>query len=142
AVFHAAADHRLDRFRAGLDVEDFEIEPVLLENAAALAEFGDAGVPRAALRDRDFQVLLRPGDAVRAGDDRERSKRYDEGCPRHCCFSRGRGAHMLQRQQRLYEPIPANASSAPTQNWARQVDDRRWMMAFQRERMERCPNAE
>ena len=55
---HAAADHRLDRFRAGLDVEDFEVEPVLLEDAAALAELGDAGIPGAALGDRDLQSGL------------------------------------------------------------------------------------
>src|SRR5262249_6233057 len=63
---HAAADHRLDRFRAGLHVEDFEVETVLLENAAALPELGDACVPGAALRDRNLQRVLRSGAAVRA----------------------------------------------------------------------------
>jgi len=33
-----AADQRLDRFRSGLGVEDFQVEPMLLEDAAALAE--------------------------------------------------------------------------------------------------------
>jgi hypothetical protein len=39
----AAADQRLDGFRPGLDVEDLEIEPVLLENASALAELATLG---------------------------------------------------------------------------------------------------
>jgi len=53
-----------------------------------------------------------------------------------------RGAHMLQRRRGLYEPIPAMCIKRPDRNLARQVDDRRWMMAFQRERTERCPSAE
>src|SRR5262249_40881019 len=128
--------------RAGLDVKDLEVEPVLLENAGALAELGDAGVPGAALRDRDFQGLLRPGDAARARDDRKRGKRRDECCPRHCCSSRGSRRGVLQRRRQLYEPIAASAASELWRNWARQVDDRRWMMALQRERTERCPSAE
>jgi hypothetical protein len=32
---------------------------MFLENAAALAEFGDAGILGAALRNRDFQRVLR-----------------------------------------------------------------------------------
>ena len=71
---HAAADHRLDRFRTGLDVEDLEIEAVLLEDAAALAELGDAGIPSATLRNRHPQRLLRPGASGRAGNYRERGQ--------------------------------------------------------------------
>jgi len=88
---------RLDRFGAGLDVKDLEIEPVLLENAAALAELGNAGVPGAALRDCDLQCLLRAGDTPPARHDREHGQRGDERCPRHvvppevdCCSSRSR----------------------------------------------------
>src|SRR5437867_12571909 len=65
---HAAADHRLDRFRARLDIEDFEIETVLLEDAAALTELGDAGIPGATLRDRYLKSLLRPCACDRAGE--------------------------------------------------------------------------
>jgi hypothetical protein len=114
ADIHAAADHRLDRFRAGLDVEDFKIEPVLLEDAAALAEFGDTGVPSAALRDRNFQRFLRPAIAARAGGQSERAEGRDQLCPCHyvppvvaascrCCDR----DHMSRYAPRLQADAPA-----------------------------------
>ena len=54
----AAGDHRLDRFRACRRIEDIEIEAVLLENAAALAEFGNAGIPGAFLRDGHLERVV------------------------------------------------------------------------------------
>jgi hypothetical protein len=92
---HAAADHRLDRFRAGLDVENLEIEPMLLEDAAALAELGDAGVPGTTLRDGDPQRVFRPGALARAGNHRERAKRGSERSLYHYASSHGRPACIL-----------------------------------------------
>src|SRR5437762_3046348 len=43
----------------GLGVEHVEIETVLLEDPAALAELRDRGIPVAALAHRDLQGLLR-----------------------------------------------------------------------------------
>jgi hypothetical protein len=42
-----------------LDVKDFEIVAVFRENAATLAELGDASIAGAALRDCDLACLLR-----------------------------------------------------------------------------------
>ena len=47
---------------------------MLLEDAAALAEFGDAGVPGAVLRDGDLERVLGGGAADRA---RKREDRKD-----------------------------------------------------------------
>ena len=41
---------------------------MLLEDAAALAELGYAGIPGAALRDGDLQALLRPRSVARDND--------------------------------------------------------------------------
>src|SRR5712672_2969524 len=41
----AARDQCLDRFRPGRGIEDFKLQPVLLEDAAAQPELGNAGVP-------------------------------------------------------------------------------------------------
>ena len=85
-----------------LDVEDFEIEPVLLEDAAALAELGDAGVPGAALRNRNLQRLLRPGVAAGAGGHASVHSGRDNFAlvigflpvaARHCC----RGSDHMSR---------------------------------------------
>src|SRR4029453_102817 len=54
----------------------------------------------------------------------------------------GRGPRVLQRRRQLYEPIAASASSELRRNWARQVDDRRWVVVLHSERTERCPSAE
>ena len=72
----AAADEGLDRFRSGGGIEDIEIESVLLENAAALAELGKAGVPGAFLRNGDFERVVgerRRGRCRRAPKYRERA---------------------------------------------------------------------
>ena len=57
----------LDRFRAGGGIENIEIKPVLLEDAAALAEFGKAGIPGALLRDGDLERVFgeRPSGCCR-----------------------------------------------------------------------------
>src|SRR5262249_16464720 len=102
---HAAADHRLDRFRAGLDVEDFEIEPVLLENAAALAELGDARVPGAALRARDLPALFRPPHPAPSPPPpimlRTAARVVSIAAPVSFVPPVNRGPHMLQRGRRL-----------------------------------------
>ena len=51
---------RNDRFRSGLDIENFESKAMLDENAAALAELGHSCIPGATLRDCDFKSILRP----------------------------------------------------------------------------------
>ena len=52
-------------------VENIEIEAVLLENAGALAEFGDAGVPGALLRDGDLERVVGGGKAAGPGERQE-----------------------------------------------------------------------
>jgi hypothetical protein len=58
-----------------------EREPVPLEDAGALPELGDAGVPGAALRHRDFQHVLRGGAA--GGEARQRGSRNDDPGGQH-----------------------------------------------------------
>src|SRR5216684_2763547 len=91
------------------DTPDAVAMSMLLEDATALAELGDAGVPGAALRDCDLQRLLRPGAAARARGHDRRAERSDEFCPCHCCSSHGRAASAAAPA--LYEPIPENPSS-------------------------------
>ena len=94
----AAADQGLDRFRAGLREQDFELEAVLLENAAALTEFGDSGVPRATLRDRDFENIFRQRVTGRAGDDRHGAERANEFRFRHFLIPPKVAPHRLTRK--------------------------------------------
>jgi hypothetical protein len=58
AELDAAGNHRLLGFAAALGVEDVQRDPVLLEDAAALAEFDHRGVPQAALPDCDPQRIV------------------------------------------------------------------------------------
>ena len=44
---------------------------MLLEDAAALTELGDARVPGAALRDRDLELILRDGEAEEEEEEEE-----------------------------------------------------------------------
>jgi hypothetical protein len=46
---HAAADHRLLGLGAARGEQDFKLQAMPLEDAGALAEFGDARIPQAAL---------------------------------------------------------------------------------------------
>ena len=81
---HAAADQRLDRFRPGLGIENFQLEPVLLEDAAALAEFGHACIPGTALRDHYLKhVLRRSLSAGEAGQDKRANRSNDRSCSGH-----------------------------------------------------------
>ena len=88
----------LDRFRAGLGEQDFELEAVLLENAAALAELGDAGVPRATLRDRHLEHILSQRLTGRAGDDRDGAERANEFRFRHFLIPPKVAPHRLTRK--------------------------------------------
>ena len=67
----------------------------------ALAEVGNAGIPGAALRERDLQGLLRDGLATRAGDHGERAQRRDEPCPRHRRFSPVLPGRVCSQRRRL-----------------------------------------
>jgi hypothetical protein len=80
---HAAADHRLLRFRATLGVEDIEREPVPFEDAGLLPELRNPRVPGAALRHRDLEQLLGRGPVgagTQAGEVRQCRDRHDNQC--------------------------------------------------------------
>jgi hypothetical protein len=51
---------------------------VLLEDPASLAEVGHSGIPGAALRDRNFERVFRPGSVARRDhrDDRENGHEF------------------------------------------------------------------
>src|SRR5262245_19296196 len=65
------------RFGPCLGGEDFQVEPVLLEDAAATAKLGDAGVPGAPLRHRHLEGVLRGGGAAAGGDAAERGGQHE-----------------------------------------------------------------
>src|SRR5204863_6087238 len=56
---NAAGDDGLLRLAAALRVENFEVEPMLLEYAGTLADIGYAGIPQPALADGEAQRILR-----------------------------------------------------------------------------------
>ena len=56
--FDAAGDHRLLGLAAALGVQNIQHDAMLLEDAAALAEFRHRGIPQAALTDRDPQRVV------------------------------------------------------------------------------------
>ena len=58
---HAAGNHGLMGLGAALGVEDIDRDAAALEDAGALAEFGDGGVPLSALRYRDLEQIVGPG---------------------------------------------------------------------------------
>ena len=62
----------------GLNVKDIQVQPVLLEDPASLAEVGHPGIPGAALRDRNFEGVFRPGSVARCDhrDDRENGHEF------------------------------------------------------------------
>ena len=78
ADIDAAGHDGLLRLASPLRVEDLEGEPVLLEDADALAELGHGGVPVAALADGELQRVLR-GGRQRAG--RDRAEDGDDAAP-------------------------------------------------------------
>src|SRR5215471_3002038 len=68
----AAGDQCLDRFGPGRRVENLELQPMLLEDASAQPELGNAGVPRPALRHRELEHVLRRRGRNRTAEQRER----------------------------------------------------------------------
>jgi hypothetical protein len=58
ADLDGAGDHRLLGLPCPLRIEELERQTMLLEDSAALADFGYAGVPKAALADCELQRLL------------------------------------------------------------------------------------
>src|SRR5262249_8345401 len=74
----AAGDHGLLRLAGALGIEQLEREAVLLEDAPAIPDLGDASVPQPALPDREPQRLLRPGLRCRPQAQRRReAARYN-----------------------------------------------------------------
>src|SRR5262249_23480595 len=73
-----AGDQRLNRFRPCLGVENLEVEPMLLEDAAALTKLGKPGIPGAALRYRDFEEVVSIGTAEKCWCERESAERRDK----------------------------------------------------------------
>ncbi len=64
--------------RPGLNVKDIQVQPVLFEDPASLAEVGHSGIPGAALRDRNFEGVFRPGSVAGRDhrDDRENGHEF------------------------------------------------------------------
>ncbi len=68
-----SADDCAERLGAAADEQQVDVDAVLLEDAGAVADLGDGGVPCAALRHRHLQGILRPGG--RRGRTEERDDR-------------------------------------------------------------------
>jgi hypothetical protein len=68
----AAADHRLQRFRAAGEIRDLDLEPLVLEVALALRDRERQVVEQAlaAHRDRDLLLLRRLGPRARGHEQR------------------------------------------------------------------------
>ena len=59
-MIDAAGNHGLLRLAGAVGVDDLELQAVLLEDAGALADFGDRSVPVAALADRQLDLVVAP----------------------------------------------------------------------------------
>ena len=96
AELDAAGDHRLLGLAAALGIEDVEHDAVLLEDAAALAELGDRGIPQPALADRDAQRVVgahRRGERKRGQQHAKHSIRIAALLP--CRVGKAKRAHRL-----------------------------------------------
>src|SRR5262245_38792577 len=84
AKVDAAGNHRLQGLTATIGVEDIEVEPVLLENARALADVGQAAVPVVGGADGELQhVVGMAGGGKNAGARRDQKKKGSQA--RHKC---------------------------------------------------------
>src|SRR5262249_13989874 len=71
----AAGDDRLHRLAAAVGIENLEIEPVLLEDAGALADVGNAAVPVVGRTDRELERVV---GARRAREDDGQGQSRDD----------------------------------------------------------------
>jgi len=66
----AAANHRLLGLGAARGEQDLKLQAVSLEDAGALAEFGDARIPQATLWNRDADLFLAERRCADGGTDK------------------------------------------------------------------------
>ena len=84
----AAGDHRLHRLPAPVGIEELQIDAVVAEDAGALADRGDAGVPVAGRADRELERFRRLG-----------------------CAWRSRARHCDQRRRHRHVPRPTRSKA-------------------------------